>query len=385
MSEDQMQNHLAVVVIVFERAYSLQRLLGSLTNAYYDHPVQLIISIDKGQNKEVIDLAHNFEWKHGEKEVICHKKNLGIRAHTLFCGDLTKRFSGVILLEDDLLVSPMFYRYSEAALNFYNPDVRIAGISLYATQRNLQTKLPFTPIIDDSDSFFIQFASSWGEVWSRDQWNRFREWYSTRQEIGATHLIPKNVKSWDESSWEKTFTQYLVEEKKYFLYPYVSLSTNFTEPGFHFNTAVEHYQVPLLMEDKVLTFKTFDESIAIYDIFFELDKSIFEKFRPELGSYDFAVDINGVKPLQLLHNEHLLTIRPTSKSIMNFDLRLIPFEMNVLLGLEGSGIVLAAKKDVQTKPADMTKRLSFYYSFLSGKKLLRLLMLRIKNRIGRYK
>ena len=93
----------------------MKRLLNSLVRAEYKDAVKLIISIDGNGTPEVCKYAEQFDWPHGEKDVICHKKNMGLRLHILFCGGLTKQYDGIILLEDDLYVSAWFYQYATEA------------------------------------------------------------------------------------------------------------------------------------------------------------------------------------------------------------------------------------------------------------------------------
>src|SRR5574344_1345043 len=96
-----------IVVVAYNRLESLKRILASLSRGEYPRePVELIISIDRGDNQEVLQYADAFPWPHGEKRVIYRPENLGLKRHILTCGDLTQDHDGIILLEDDLVVSP---------------------------------------------------------------------------------------------------------------------------------------------------------------------------------------------------------------------------------------------------------------------------------------
>ena len=98
-----MRNHPAIVIIAYNRSRSLERLLKSVGKAQYpeNQKIPLVISIDKGDNSDVIRVAENFTWTHGEKRVVCRKENLGLKRHVLLCGDYVQEFGSVILLEDD--------------------------------------------------------------------------------------------------------------------------------------------------------------------------------------------------------------------------------------------------------------------------------------------
>lgn len=125
---------LAIVVIAFNRKKSLERLLNSLNklNVRKDEDIVLHISIDKSkemskENSEVIEYAKQFQWNFGTKIVDCKKENMGLRNHILECGKLTNRYENVIVLEDDIVVSPLMYTYAKQVIEFYKENKDIAG------------------------------------------------------------------------------------------------------------------------------------------------------------------------------------------------------------------------------------------------------------------
>jgi len=153
--------HPAIVILAYNRPNPLKRLLSSLTRASYppDHPIDLVFSIDRreeGIHPEVASIAEGYRWPYGKKNLVCHDKRLGLVGNFYFSGDLSVEYGSLILLEDDLLVSPMFYWFASQALQNYQDDDRIAGISLYSLWFNGYTQFPFVPIIDESDVFFLQ-------------------------------------------------------------------------------------------------------------------------------------------------------------------------------------------------------------------------------------
>src|SRR5699024_2262112 len=121
-----------IIVIAYNRTKSLKRLLNAIQKAYYDNKkVELIISIDKGKNSEVYDVAESFNWTHGKKTVIKRNQNLGLREHILQSGDLSLDYDAIVMLEDDLVVSKSFYRFVTQSVYYYSNDDNIGGISLY--------------------------------------------------------------------------------------------------------------------------------------------------------------------------------------------------------------------------------------------------------------
>src|SRR5690606_11898173 len=133
-----------IIVIGYNRPKSLQRLLTSLSKAHYpEGNIRLVISLDNSGTLEPLRLAEAYDWPYGEKRVIHHEQRLGLRNHVLACGDLTEEYGDVLVLEDDLFVSPYFYEYTARALAFYENEPRVAGISLYSQQFNQTANLPF--------------------------------------------------------------------------------------------------------------------------------------------------------------------------------------------------------------------------------------------------
>ena len=108
-----MEAKITLVVVGYNRADALRRVLRSLEKADYIYSdVRLVISLDYSGKEDVIQTAEGFVWKYGEKIVLRRPKRLGLRRHIISCGDLTEKYGAVMILEDDLYVSPDFYNYS---------------------------------------------------------------------------------------------------------------------------------------------------------------------------------------------------------------------------------------------------------------------------------
>ena len=124
--------NIAIVTIAYNRPDSLTRLLNSLKKVDYEgHNVPLIISIDYSGDDSVYKVADAFRWDFGEKKVIKHTSNLGLKKHVLTCGDLVEDYDALIVLEDDLIVSKAMYSYAWRAVEKYKGDDNITAISLF--------------------------------------------------------------------------------------------------------------------------------------------------------------------------------------------------------------------------------------------------------------
>ena len=340
----------AIVIVTYNRPNSLKRLLGSINNANYNgySNIPLIISIDGGGTGEMLDIAQKLVWQHGEKRIIAHKENLGLRKHVISCGDLSKEYGSVIVLEDDLFVSPYFYDYASQAISFYDEEKKIAGISLitykWNDSANEFTGLPFIPLQNGYDAFFMQIPSSWGQVWTNKQWEAFKSFYETNPVITEKDKLPDTVKRWPESSWKKFFYKYIVDNNLYFVYPYGAHSTNFGDAGTHFFDNTPLLQVALMNVRKHYSFPQMHEVKIIYDAYMEL----FPESLWNLGvkrNMDFCVDVYGGKPLELFENEYCFSIKECMRPIEQYGIDLIPIENNIMCGFAGNKISFSKRVD----------------------------------------
>lgn len=375
-----------IVIAAFNRPLSLKRILSSICNAYYDDRVRLVISIDKGNNEDVLYIANSFDWKYGEKVILLQDENLGLRKHILKCGDLTNLYGSIILLEDDLFVSPYFYIYASKCLSFYSDNNNIAGVSLYAHALNVHTKLPFQPIKTNFSNYFMQLPSSWGQAWSSYQWENFKKWFlsSEYNEDYNKGIIPRNIANWPVTSWLKIFTKYMIEQNKYFVYPYTSLTTNFADSGTHFQRKFSYVQVVLQNHSIAYNFEKFDQAMVIYDAFFELSQSSFLKHAPSLEQYDFEVDLYGYKELKKSNKPYFLSTQRCQNYDKSFGIDFKPIEINVFQNNPGKEIFLVKASNFKPKSNFLLRPMLFEYFYrmpLIGE-LFQLFILKIRQNIN---
>lgn len=368
--------HPAIVVVAYNRPFSLKRLLTSLKAAKKITQAKLIISIDNQEphNPEVKKIAESFIWPYGEKEIILQPLKLGLRNHILKCGDLSEKYGSVIILEDDLFVSPFFYDYTIQALSFYGDCNSIGGISLYNQPREEVGDKPFRPFDDGSGVYFMQVPSSWGQAWSKNQWINFRNWYNTEPEL-ATLNLPAKIINWPDTSWKKYFFGYLVHIGKFFVFPRISVTTNFNDPGIHLKSKINHDgQSPLIMLDSVYQFRIFEESYCKYDAFFEILPSSIKHINPALKDFSFEVDLYGRREINSVTAPYMLTSKPANRFELCFKRALKPHEVNVMLNLEGKDLFLCKKEDILPFKNKYAKRIAdfryFYYRRLPSIKTI---------------
>ena len=330
-----MQADIAIVVAAYNRPLSLQRLLQSLQKGNYAsyQNITLVISIDHSGTNDCAAIASAFEWKLGNKEVIAHPAKQGLKNHILFCGDLSERFDAVIILEDDLFVSPAYYQYAQQAYHFYQHEEYVAGIALYQPVFNETAYCPFEPLHDGYDTYFMQVPCSWGQLWTKEQWRKFRSYVNTDAVREHQHYLPHNVQQWpDASSWKKMFYSYLAAHQLYFVYPRIGLSTNFGDTGQHITEHQTVFQTPLLIGDKQFHFSKLSDSMSVYDGYFELHGWVYNKWFNNHISVSF--DLNGSKPLDTISTEYLISCRKNKHALKKFAVSCYPFELNILLEMD---------------------------------------------------
>jgi hypothetical protein len=91
--------------------------------------------------------------------IVEREKNAGL-AQSIISGvtEVVNRYGRIIVLEDDMLVSPFFLEYMNEALEFYEDEERV--ISIHAYLYPLQAQLP--------ETFFLRGADCWGwATWKR--------------------------------------------------------------------------------------------------------------------------------------------------------------------------------------------------------------------------
>jgi len=157
-----------IVLFTFNRPVHARRTLKSLAgNAeFLDSP--LVIYSDGARNaseKEQVEETRRIirDWPHPNKTLIERDCNWGL-ANSIIAGvtQLCEEYGRVIVLEDDMVTSPFFLAYMNAALVTYEEDDRVISIHGYSF-----------PIDNLPEAFFIKGASCWGwATWKRG-WDLF--------------------------------------------------------------------------------------------------------------------------------------------------------------------------------------------------------------------
>ncbi len=360
----------AILVIGYNRLKSIIRLLESLDKAYYDEEITLIISIDNSGSDVVEKYAKDFKWVHGEKIVKTYPERLGLRKHILQCGEFLNDYDALAVFEDDVVASQTFYQYMKCCVDKYYNDDRIAGISLYNHLWNVNVSQPFTPSPSAYDVYFMQYAQSWGQIWMKRQWKEFIQWYQKNdEEFLPQKNIPNFVSSWPKSSWLKYHIKFCIENNKFFVYPYKSLSTCFSDVGEHCGVKDTRFQVPLLTgkKDKYLLPDLSDADAVKYDAFFE--RIFNQKTINGICKDEVCIDIYGNKN-DYYGKRYVLTSKNLPFKCVNdyaFDMK--PHEENFINNIRGTGLFLYDTTVEEKISRKNNETMIFQYQFrLYGKR-----------------
>lgn len=349
----------ALVVVGYNRLASIVRLLKSLSYAHYATDVPLVISIDASGCQPLYDYVNEFEWKHGKKYVLIRENRLGLRDHILSCGDLTKYFKAVVILEDDIFVSECFFDYVQKAVEKYGDNPNVGGISLFRPKFDRNYPIEYEQ--DGADVFAYQTVESWGECWTESMWKGFRAWYNNTPDHDFSSVdMPEFMKNW-KKAWSKFYMAYQIENNKYFIYPSVSYTTCFADAGEHGGESSVG-QVLLSTGSKNFLMPDF-ENLTKYDIY-GTNERIYEWIglkKEELcvDLYGLHDDLKGRKYLLTPYKYPSLTIKKENA------LSLHPIELNVKFDIEGSGLYLyeTSTSLVKLKNRKLTR---IYSNYLVG-------------------
>ena len=327
----------AIVVPVYRRIASLQRLIASLERAEYPVVPTLHFLIDGGADYEVVEFCSNYSNLKFAIVVTNHEKNLGVDDNVLFALNLSHTYGAVIVLEDDSFVSSQFYNYAVQASEIFSSQPQIAGISLYCYLINQPSGLPFFPLCNGNDFFAYQKVSSRGILITQKQWTVFQQWYQGYSQIDWNEMmIPDYISQWPDACWEKIYNRYLVATNSYLAYPYQSLTTVFGEDGVHVKKLFDEnaFQVPLY------TGKRKDwrlvEDVLYYDSYSE-----------RVVSNNIEFDLYGCKPLHLVKRKQIITSRKVAKFVKSFGRNLKPHELNIDYEIAGSDFFLIDGTDAR--------------------------------------
>lgn len=167
-----------IALFVYNRPEHTRRTLEALNENPEAPRSHLVIHCDGPRESEtrsgldrieqVRKIVRQFPWK-GPKEVVESPANLGLR-ESIRSGvnRILQAYEMVIVLEDDLVVSPSFLGYMNTSLDLYRNDHRVWHVAGYCP--------PISNRGIRNDTFFLPFMVCWGwgtwaDRWCKARWN----------------------------------------------------------------------------------------------------------------------------------------------------------------------------------------------------------------------
>lgn len=351
------KDKIAIVVVGYNRLKGLARLLDSVNSASYkSNDIPLVISIDASEDYHLYNFVNEYKWKHGTKYVNIQKKRLGLKEHIFQCFSLSKYFKGVIVLEDDLFVSPYFYDYAMATMDKYGEDEKVAAIALYKNEYDGFSNLPIQHIHNGSDVFAWQTVCTWGEIVNERMWNNISKWLDTFDDNFEPFDICDTIKRWTRA-WSKYVYAYMLQTDTYFIYPYIPLTTNFNDVGGeHGGGNSNLVQVSLLQGFKKYDLPDFSD-LEHYDVYgHNMKLASWLNLTPS----ELSVDFYGNRTIYF--GRYVLSpFNLPYKRIKGFSLSMRPWELNVKYDIEGNDVILY---DKETSKISHIRKNKFRHSYI---------------------
>ncbi|XP_052179992.1 uncharacterized protein LOC127793222 [Diospyros lotus] len=249
-SDDNYANNftLTIKVLTFDRLVSLSRCLRSLANAQYGHDtVNLHIFVDHfkvnenrneeldqrlNESRRILEFVDGFSWKFGEKMVHYRTGNVGLQAQWLEAWWPSSDHEFAFVVEDDLEVSPLYYKFLRGLiLNYYynssNFHPSIYGASLQRP-RFVPGKHGNKLQLDSGTSLFLyQLVGTWGQLLFPRPWKEFRLWYDTHKVKGIKPFLQGMVTTgWYKKMGERIWTPWFIKFIQ--SHGYYNIYTNFS-------------------------------------------------------------------------------------------------------------------------------------------------------------
>ena len=233
-------------VLTMNRAKSLQRLLDSLEKAEYaGDRVELYIHIDNSDdNRACIKVAKSFDFSHGDVTIEVPEQNNGLR-NAWFGAWSPQKNQHAIILEDDIEVSPQWYKWLKQAWQTYGERNDLAGISLQRQTLVSQKPQKQMEIVNNHKPFLYRLVGSIGFSPHWKQWRAFLNWIDSVDTTTVDVKTPGLITSdWLDNldrrhMWTQYFIWFCKQHDLYTLYVNLpeqkTLAAHMREKGEHFS------------------------------------------------------------------------------------------------------------------------------------------------------
>jgi hypothetical protein len=171
-----------IIAITYNRAASLSKLLRSLDSLELDGDkaaLEIWIDVsDRGEYDEAtVKAARSFQWTKGATRVHVQTSHAGIRGQWVdtWRPRPESRELGIIL-EDDIDVAPMAWRWLKAVHRAMANNSYFVGASLTSDQMSILSSSPKGPLAAPKTDTILMYKclGTWGFSPKPDHWRRFQ-------------------------------------------------------------------------------------------------------------------------------------------------------------------------------------------------------------------
>lgn len=273
-----------VVLFTYKRPIHTKMVLDALSNCDWIQETDVIIYADglkqtaTQKDKELIhetrQVILNYKEKHNFKNLEVHfsEENRGI-AYSVKKGGAKEleKYGKIIIMEDDIVPQKGFVKYMNEALDKYEHEEKVWGISAYSFPLDNEKLV-------QEETYFLPVNCSWGWATWKSRWDKvdydinsifekFAQNGITRQDYNfgscQYYEILEVLRDKKSDVWDALFHASMFLEKGMFLYPNPSLAKNigFDNTGTHcteedafFNTTQTDYikikDIPLTIDNE---------------------------------------------------------------------------------------------------------------------------------------
>ncbi|KAK4537962.1 hypothetical protein CDCA_CDCA15G3987 [Cyanidium caldarium] len=236
---------LLVRVLCASRPAELAQALQALRKVVLDpgDRLDVEISVDylpgSAANQQVRVLAGQFEWPHGRLRKIFHTTHQGLQGQWLRPYDVENDGHLLMVLEDDVVLSPMFYRWVKEAVRRYYLnatafDPQLFGVMLQrqhavmALRRHIKNATPsdLQQVVHSGPLLFrYPLLCTWGPVFFPRHWHAFLLWQEEkRRDPAFVPCVPGletnlwYLRNMGATAWSPYFVRYAFDHGLYGLY-----------------------------------------------------------------------------------------------------------------------------------------------------------------------
>lgn len=203
-----------VIVLTMNRPHGLSDLLNNIESTDYDGDrVDLVIRIDHSEElQETLKVAKKFKFSFGKKSISVSRENKGLAQSWFDAWNPISSNDRAVILEDDIILSPGWYKWLKQAWNTYEHIPDLAGISLQRQQ--LVPMIPWRDnfTVDEEIPFLYNLLGSIGYSPNPMYWQQFRSWIQHINLVSFDASTPGLVTSewWNTHDKRQMWTQHFI-------------------------------------------------------------------------------------------------------------------------------------------------------------------------------